>query len=400
MSRLNSAYSNITLALQLHSKAMYGLQEQAATGSRINRPSDDPSSAYRVLNLNSQQRYLINLIDNIEMTMSSQEITASVIQSMTTTLTSTMVHLTQITNGTYGEGDDAQNARDRVALEVNDILEQMVSSANTKYVDQYLFGGNNTSSKPYLVERDSNGEITNIIYQGSIDARSINIAPGVESEITYAGEDLFQSNNRETPIFYGTTGAAEGTGTSNVKGDLWLTVTHDGSNYILSIDDGATEITVPSSGDISNIAVTNSNGEVLYVDATTLTATGTEKVRVPGTYDVFNVLISTRDLLRNSKDLSDATVAELVNRAAESLEDTKNTLVGKESAIGTKMNFLDSLKDSLENMKFNGEEEATMLQEADIAQIAIDISRRQTLYEMSLSVAGKILSMSLLDFIR
>ena len=399
MSRLNSAYSNITLALQLHSKAMYGLQEQAATGSRINRPSDDPSSAYRVLDLNSQQRYLANLMGNIEMTMSSQEITASVIQSMATTLTSTMVHLTQITNGTYGEDENGQNARDRVALEINDILEQMVASANTKYVDQYLFGGNNTSTIPYVVERN-NGEIVSITYQGSIDARSIDVAPGVESDITYAGDDLFRSNNRQTPIFYGTTGAGEGTGTSSVKGDLWLTVTHDGSNYILSIDDGATEITVPSSGDISNIAVTNSDGEVLYVDATSLTTTGTERVRMPGTYDVFNVLISTRDLLRNSKDLSDATVAELVNRAAESLEDTKNTLVGKESAIGTKMNFLDSLKDSLENMKFNGEEEATMLQEADIAQIAIDISRRQTLYEMSLSVAGKILSMSLLDFIR
>ena len=57
---INSVYNNITFALQLHSNAMLNLQEQASPGSRVNRPSDDPSAAYRVLGLNSQQRYLRN----------------------------------------------------------------------------------------------------------------------------------------------------------------------------------------------------------------------------------------------------------------------------------------------------------------------------------------------------
>lgn len=400
MSGFNSVYNNVTFALQLHSKALFGLQEQASTGSRINRPSDDAATAYRVMGLNSQQRYHTNFIDTIENAVSTQIMASSVLQNMGTTLIDTMVHLTQILSGTYGEGEDGQSSRDRVALEINDVLEQMVSSANTKYVDQYIFGGDNTGTVPYRVQRDNNGEIIGITYQGSTDGRNIQVAPGVQSDITYAGDDIFRSSDRETPVFYGTAGAAAGTGTSSVKGDLWLTVTNDGSNYKLSIDGGTTEITVPSSGDISNIAVTNANGEVLYVDATNITATGTERVRIPGTYDIFNVLISTRDLLRNSNGLSDTMVAGLVDEASKSIEETKNVLVAKESSIGTRINFLDSLKDSIENIKFNGEDEAAMLQDADIAQIAIDISRRQTLYEMSLSVAGKLMSLSLLDFIR
>jgi len=39
------------------------------------------------------------------------------------------------------------------------------------------------------------------------------------------------------------------------------------------------------------------------------------------------------------------------------------------------------------------------LQEADIAQIAIDLSRRELLYQMSLSLAARMMSVSLLDFI-
>ena len=45
-------------------------------------------------------------------------------------------------------------------------------------------------------------------------------------------------------------------------------------------------------------------------------------------------------------------------------------------------------------------DEATRLMEADITQIAVDLSQREVLYQMSLSVAGKLMSTTLLDFLR
>jgi flagellin-like hook-associated protein FlgL len=53
----------------------------------------------------------------------------------------------------------------------------------------------------------------------------------------------------------------------------------------------------------------------------------------------------------------------------------------------------------LQSLKYNTEDETTLLQEADIAQIAIDLARREVLYQMSLSIAAKVMSISLLDFI-
>lgn len=400
---LNSVYNNVSFALHLHSNALAALQENVTTGSRVNRSSDAPSSAYRVLGLNSQQRYLTNYMNNIDTAMSAQDMMSSVLQDMATTITETRVNLTQIVSGTYGEGQAGQDARERSAREINDVLEQMVSSANTKHTGQYLFGGENTSTAPYAVERNSNGEITRVTYQGSLEERKTEMAPGVLTDISFAGNDIFGMDNRGTPVFYGTTGASAGSGTSNVRGDVWLTVEYDtvNSNYKLSIDDGATWVAVPAApADTTNIAVTNASGQVLYVNASTITAEGVEMVKVPGTYDLFNALISTRDLLRNERGLPTTTVMDLMEQAATAMEATKNVLVEKETSIGSKINFLDALKNSLENVKANGEEEATMLQEADIAQIAIDISRRETLYEMSLSVAGKLMSVSLLDFIQ
>jgi len=391
---LNNIHNNTSFALNLHYKAMARLQEQASTGSRINRASDDPSATYQVLGLNSQQRLLGNYMDNISEATSILEISTSVITDMKSAISQTKVNLTQVTSGTYDEA-----GRQRLAEQINDTLEQMVSGANTQHLGQYIFGGSNTSSVPYTVQR-TNGEITGVTYQGSSQQRDIEVAPGIQSNAYYTGEDIFCSDNRSTPEFPGDTGAAAGAGTSSVKGDVWLTVTHDGSNYKLSIDDGASKATVPSNGDVSNIAVTNSSGQVLYVDATNISSTGVDMVSVPGTYDIFNTLISARDLLKNERGLSDAQLQQCRNRLSDSLGEMEDLLVEKTVSIGTQIGFIDNLKNSLENIKYNTEDQATLLQEADIAQLAIDISRREVLYQMSLSVAGKIMSMSLLDFIQ
>lgn len=389
---LNNIYNNVSFALHLHTKAMFRLQEQASTGSRINRASDDPFSAYRVLGLDSQERTLGNYVDNISDAISTLEISSAIIEDVTSTITEQRTVITQIINGIYGE-----SGREKVGEAINNALEQMVSLANTKHLNQYLFGGASTGSVPYVVQR-TNGQITSVTYQGSTEDRDIEVAPGVESSAFYVGDSIFCSDSRSTPVFSGDTGAAVGTGTSSVKGDVWLTVTGSVGNYDLSIDDGLT--TVNTDGTDTNLAVTNSAGQVLYVDTTNITSTGVDMVRVPGTYDIFNTLISIRDLLENDRGFADDKVVGFIDDSIASLDEIRDIMVDKQVAIGSKIGFLENLKNTLENMKFDTEEETNGLQEADIAQIAIDLSRREVLYQMSLSVVGKLISMSLMDFLR
>ena len=391
---LNNIYNNVSYALYLHSVEMARLQEQTTTGSRINRPSDDPSCSYRVVTLNSQEKSLENYINNLSETVGTLELSSTVIQEIGSALTETKVRLTQIIGGIYHE-----ETRERLAEGINDILEQVVSLANTKHMGQYLFGGSNTKSAPYLVER-TNGEIFSVTYQGSFENREIEVASGIKSSAFYVGYDIFHSDERSDPIFLGDTGAAAGSGTSSVKSDVWLTVTYDGSDYNLSIDDGYTVIDVGDVPDPSNVAVTNSAGQVLYVDATTISSTGVEPVSIPGTHDIFNTLMSIRDMLKNERELSAAQLRELQDNSLITLEEVNGLLVQAEVSVGSKIGFLDNLKDSLKKLKYDAGDEATLLQEADIAQIAIDLSKREVLYQLSLSIAGKLMSVSLLDFIR
>lgn len=391
---LNNVYNNLSFALAVHSQALARLQEQASTGSRINRPSDDPDAAYRVLGLNSQYSSLQNYMDTLAGAMSTLEISSSALDGMVAIIGEVRVDLTQIVSGVYD-----QQARERTAEVVDSALEQLVQLANTRHIGQYVFGGGNSGSAPYVVQR-TNGQITSVAYQGSYQDRDIAVAPGVQSSALSVGEEIFRSSSRSEPVFIGQTGAKAGTGTSSVTGDVWLTVTHDGSNYQISIDDGASFVTVPAGGD-ANQAVTDSRtGKVLYVDTTGLSATGVDLVRVPGTYDIFNTLISIRDILENDRNLSEAQLQEVRNSALSSLEEIMNLVVQTQVSIGSRIEFLSNLEGSLEKMKFDTEDETTRLTEADIAQIAIDLSRREVLYQMSLSVAGRLMSLSLLDFIQ
>jgi flagellar hook-associated protein 3 FlgL len=390
---LSGIYESISFALQRHGESISQLQEQASTGSRINRASDSPFEAYRVLGLSSQERSLDSYKGSIADLSGNLQISSTIVTDMATQLAEVRTLLTQIVSGIH----DA-NGRQRIADKLDNTLEQLISLANTRHANRYLFGGNNIETAPYAVTRED-GRITAVSYQGSEETRQVGVAPDLEVEGGLVGDEIFRTDDRADPVFLGATGAKAGTGTASVRGDVWLTVEHDGTNYRVSMDDGATFVTVPAGGD-ANQAVTDSRtGRVLYVDTTGINQTGVDLVRVPGTYDIFSTLISLRDLLVNERGLDPQVLIQDLNKCAAAAEEGRNHLVQVNVTVGSRIGFLDTLKQNLENMQFDTQGQTARLQEADVAQIAIDLSREQVLYQMSLSVAGKLMSTSLLDFI-
>jgi len=391
---LDGIYQNISYALNINTEAIMELEGQAATGNRVNRASDSPTSAYRILSLSSQERSLQDYQDTISTISDQMEVATSVVSEVLSSLSNTVADLTQIVGGTYNEDLTGQ-----VIEQLNTTLEQLASLANTQHADQYLFGGDDTGSAPFTVDRND-GVVTSVTYQGSEDARAVSVSSGLDIEATLIGSQVFGSgNDREDPVFAGTTGVRAGTGTSNVTGDVWMTVDYDGSNYRISIDDGATWTTVPTGGDTNQMLTDSETGEVMYVDTTGITGEGTELVRVPGTYDLFSTLISIRDILQNDRGLTHQDVLNYVDSSLSSLQEAEVSLTQAEVSVGLKVGFLSTLTDTLDSMEYSTYQERVSLQEADIAQISVDLARREVLYEMSLSIAGTLLQTNLLNYL-
>jgi flagellin-like hook-associated protein FlgL len=104
-------------------------------------------------------------------------------------------------------------------------------------------------------------------------------------------------------------------------------------------------------------------------------------------------------MLRNERGLEEQVLVADISECVAGVEEIRDQLVQANITTGSEIGFLNTLKQNLENVQFDTQDQAARLQQADVAQISIDLAREQTLYQMSLSVAGKMMTTSLLDFI-
>ena len=396
---LESIFNSASWAISNHSLALSKLQEQASTGQEINRPSDDSQQAYQILGLRDDVRSIEHYIDTMDIKLITRLTTASIAtQNITGMLADAKVAVTAAS----GTSDPTI-----LAKEIDGLLEDILVQVNWSESRHNLFGGADSDTVPYVATRDSSGQITMVTYQGSTDDRKVEVAPGVEYSAVLIGDNLIKSDDRQSPVFMSAddsgntrTGLTVGSGTQPVRGDITLTVTDlGGGTFRLSIDGGTSTVDVTAaSGDV---ALTNADtGEVLYVDTSGITSGGTEYIRVPGTYDIFNVLINARDMLNNEDTMPSSEWNSMLNATLGSMTTVQTNISKTFPTIGGQIGTLTTLSDSLKEIKFNAESEISQLQDADIAQVAVELAQHQILYEMSLSVAAKLFSMSLVDFLQ
>ncbi len=120
------------------------LQERLATGKRINRPSDDPSGAEIVLNLRTSQAAIEQFQRNAQ--AASQKLTAA-----DDTLSGYENILERVrTLVAQGLSDTGtQPSRNAAAIEIESLRSRILSVANAKNGDEYVFGGTRQNVPPF-----------------------------------------------------------------------------------------------------------------------------------------------------------------------------------------------------------------------------------------------------------
>jgi flagellar hook-associated protein 3 FlgL len=120
---------------------------------------------------------------------------------------------------------------------------------------------------------------------------------------------------------------------------------------------------------------------------------------VPGTHDLFGSLIHLRDLLLNTHELTGSELSDELGHALGAIDEVADALTTQMTAAGGKLQALDSLQTSLEDIQATSQQQSAELSNADLAELATQLARTQTLYEMTLQTAAKLLNMSLLDYL-
>lgn len=123
-------------------------QERITTGKKINAPSDDPSGAEAVLRLNSKLSMIERFQESASTVKEGLRLADGVLESYQQLLDRATTLMTQ------GSSDSTSaTAKAAIATEIEGIRKQMISIANLKSSDRFVFGGTRQNVAPF----DANG---------------------------------------------------------------------------------------------------------------------------------------------------------------------------------------------------------------------------------------------------
>ncbi len=173
--------------IQKHFERLALNQEQLASGIRVKIPSDDPIATQRILRWRKVQ-------DNLE----QHQRNISTSQIWLNTTETVIGSIQSMTERTYELALTASNAlipqsvRQTYAEDVDTILEEIVRLSNQVIDDFYLLGGHQTDTPPFTPNRNVNGTIISVDYNGNGGQRDVELSPQTTMTINLLG-----SNDRD-----------------------------------------------------------------------------------------------------------------------------------------------------------------------------------------------------------
>lgn len=177
----NTLSENIVRQIQQIGTQQAKLQTQVATGQRIFNPEDDPTAVGRVLDLESEQREIAQYLHNADRALELSQASFAGLQQ----LKKISDRAAEI--GTLGSGAIGVDASRAYASEVDQLIEQALQFTNTRFRNDYIFGGTAVDAPPFAAQRNGAGKVTNVDFVGNSSraaiqlSESASIAPGTDS---------------------------------------------------------------------------------------------------------------------------------------------------------------------------------------------------------------------------
>lgn len=170
-------------SMQAKQSELQKTELQLSSGLKIMKPSDDPSGAVKVLNLNMNIDVLNQYDRNIGIAESALAFEENVLANISNTIHRVRELALQGNNATNSDADRAS-----IASEVYARLDELVSFANTRDGNgEYIFSGNRVDTPAFI----SNGG--SIQYMGDQGQRMIQVGQGSQVALRDNGDALFQS---------------------------------------------------------------------------------------------------------------------------------------------------------------------------------------------------------------
>lgn len=353
-------FNQVAANVQKNRSEMSDLQNQAATQKRVNKPSDDPLAAARVLSARSEEKINSQFIKNINQAKSFLEFSDTSLGE----LSEILVRAKELAIAMSSDASASEEIRKVTASEIEQIYNQSIQIGNRKMGDRYIFGGFQTQKSPFDQNGEYAGDDGDIKIQTSKDAF---IAMNIPGEKVFLGRGLGEDGivrpRYETPATVEELKEFQNEEFERLEKNKELDQHRVPTRELASGQNGRTQ---PQQKD----PVTGEMG-----------------------VNVFQTLRELEISLR-------ANDKEGVQSSLNSLDQALNQVVLARADVGSRVMAVNSTMDTLQKSVVDSKIAASQLEDADVFQVISDINRSDSTLRATLETSGKLIQTSLLDFLR
>ncbi len=374
-------------------------QEQISTGKRVNRPSDDPVAAARILKLDQE-------LSRIETYKRNAGLAENRLQQEESTLGDSVDIIQRVRELTVQAGSGSLSANDRksIASEIKERLGQLANITNTKDASgEYIFSGFQGSTAPYA--KDDSGRW---VYQGDEGQRVLEIDDGVTVPISDHGKGIFSSIPATTFAEGDPANAADARidGVTVVDNGAFSTVSPDDITITVDTTAGTVSAVNSRTGDPLTVTpATYTSGETFEVagvqatitdagDGDEFTIRAGEKQSV---FATFENLIEGLDTIDKSSPAGQAAYDDLIAASLQNLDNAQESVVNKQTELGGRLNAVESTRAFLEDSSVYSEEIRSELRDVDYAEAISNLSFQSFVLQAAQQSFAQVSRLSLFD---
>lgn len=380
--------NNMLSNLNSNLNRMERYQNQGATGRKFDKPSDDPIGMSRSLKLYTDISKVKQYERNLNDANSWMHTTEEALGEIEKILQRTRELAAGAANGTNSETDTKA-----IAEEIKQLKEQVIQLGNTRHAGRSIFTGFKTDKD--LLKRDGSYNID----ISKKDVSKYNVGISEDIDVNIVGSRVFG------PV---------------TDADLL--------NYKLKDDvSDNPEIAGLKAYNLGKIKVklTAADIDITTIDSYSKLPTDPEKIKAikaklgmtGGTDNPdelwLNIInkdgdMSSKENERSSMlDMFDNIIAamnkgdhEQINQKLTDIDGVHQNIISIKAEVGAKTNRLDMTEKRLSSEKLNFETNLSQNEDVDYAELIMKTKIAETVYQASLSISGRIIQPTLMDFLR
>jgi len=384
--QMNSALSDIA-----------ELNSMTSSQKQLNRPSDDPTGMGKVIELRAYDSTLSGYSDNCTICNDHLTLADEALSQASEQITAAKEVAEQGSTETY-----TTVQLQAMAIEMEGYLDSLLTIANTKFAaNDYVFAGDDSGESPYemglgvTLPNDSLSQTDFVSLTGELDST---IAVRFDSDGTVGTDELTYSYSTDAGETWTTATLAIGDttldlGTAQVElatGTAVTTADDDGNGtqfylreaVVYTGSSNATSVAISESTDVDM----NSVGSEIFggVDGSTGLA-----------YEGDNLFETISDCIVYLEMGDYDSVAECLDKLTSAHENVETAAAN----IGARENKTTYIGDALSVVQSVTTNNISGIEDADAAQLVIELEQANYVYEAVLSSSSDIIKMSLLNYI-